>query len=171
MSAPDERSNLHMQPTARGLGRAAADAVRWASWFEAPEIYLVRASEPALPSTKETVMSAPNQESEHGTKVERLKDLLHCQDKAVVSRMLVKNSNGSVTLFAFDRGEGLSEHAAPYDALLVGVEGEAEVRIGATTHLLGEGQAVLIPATVPHAVNPITTFKMLLVMIRGERST
>lgn len=116
-------------------------------------------------------MSNPNPPSEHETRVERLKDLLHCQGKAVVSRILVKNGGGSVTLFAFDQGEGLSEHTAPFDAFLVGVEGEAEVRIGATTHLLGEGQSLLIPAGAPHALEPITAFKMLLVMIRGDRGT
>jgi len=114
-------------------------------------------------------MSTPDPTSPQEPKVERLKDLLHWQDKAVVSRMLVKNSGGSVTLFAFDLGEGLSEHTAPFDALLVGVEGQAQVRIGATTHLLGEGQTVLIPATVPHAIDPTTAFKMLLVMIRGDK--
>ena len=116
-------------------------------------------------------MSAPNPASPHETKVERLKDLLQCQGNAVVSRMLVKNGGGSVTLFAFDRGEGLSEHTAPFDAFLVGVEGEAEVTIGATAHRLGEGQSLLIPATAPHAINPVTPFKMLLVMIRGEKGT
>ncbi|MFP5462909.1 MAG: cupin domain-containing protein [Gammaproteobacteria bacterium] len=108
--------------------------------------------------------TAPKRE----TRVETLKDLLHCQDKAVVSRMLVKNEGGSVTMFAFDRGEGLSEHTAPYDALLVGIEGEADVRIAGVTHRLGEGQTVLIPATAPHSVDPASPFKMLLVMIRGE---
>jgi len=116
-------------------------------------------------------MSDPNPASRRETKVERLKDLLHCQNKSVVSRMLVKNGGGSVTLFAFDKGEGLSEHTAPFDALLVGVEGEAEVPIGATTHLLGEGQSLLIPAGAPHALHPVTPFKMLLVMIRGDRGT
>jgi len=114
-------------------------------------------------------MTTPDQTPRHEPKVERLKDLVRGQDHGVVSRMLVKNSGGSVTLFAFDRGEGLSEHSAPFDALLVGVEGEADVRIGATTHRLQEGQTVLIPATVPHAVDPVTPFKMLLVMIRGDR--
>ncbi|GAA4414591.1 cupin domain-containing protein [Quisquiliibacterium transsilvanicum] len=110
-------------------------------------------------------MSTPAQRE---TRVEILKDLLQCQQKAVVSRMLVKNTGGSVTMFAFDKGEGLSEHTAPYDALLVGVEGEADVRIAGVTHRLGEGQTVLIPATAPHSVDPVTPFKMLLVMIRGE---
>ena len=116
-------------------------------------------------------MSDPNPASKGETKVERLKDLLDCQNKSIVSRMLVKNGGGSVTLFAFDKGEGLSEHTAPFDALLIGVEGEAEVPIGATSHLLGEGQSLLIPAGAPHALNPITPFKMLLVMIRGDRGT
>lgn len=114
-------------------------------------------------------MSDSNPAPKRETKVEQLKDLLDCQNKSIVSRMLVKNGGGSVTLFAFDKGEGLSEHTAPFDALLIGVEGEAEVPIGATSHLLGEGQSLLIPAGAPHAVNPVTPFKMLLVMIRGDR--
>ena len=113
-------------------------------------------------------MSDPDRNPERDTRVETLKALLHGQEKAVVSRMLVKNAGGSVTLFAFDRGEGLSEHTAPYEALLVGVEGDADVRVGAATHRLGEGQTLLIPATVPHAIHPVTPFKMLLVMIRGD---
>lgn len=113
-------------------------------------------------------MSKPEQTTEPETRVETLKDLLRFRDKAVVSRMLVKNTGGSVTLFAFDRGEGLSEHTAPFDALLAGVEGEAKVRVGTETHVLEEGQVLLIPATVPHAIDPVTPFKMLLVMIKGE---
>ncbi len=104
-------------------------------------------------------------------KVETLKAMLQCQPKAVVSRMLVKNQGGSVTLFAFDQGEGLSEHTAPYEALLIGVEGQAKVQIDGVEHLLGEGQSLLIPARAPHAVEPITPFKMLLVMIKSERKT
>lgn len=113
-------------------------------------------------------MGKPEQTPESDTRVESLKDLLRFQHKAVVSRMLVKNTSGSVTLFAFDRGEGLSEHTAPFDALLTGVEGEANVRVGTQTHLLREGEVLLIPATVPHAIDPVTPFKMLLVMIKGK---
>lgn len=99
-------------------------------------------------------MSKPEQMTEPETRVETLKDLLCFQDKAVVSRMLVKNTGGSVTLFAFDRGEGLSEHTAPFDALLTGVEGEAKVRVGTETHVLEEGQVLLIPADSAIADSP-----------------
>jgi quercetin dioxygenase-like cupin family protein len=103
-------------------------------------------------------------------KVENLKAMLAWQDHAIVSRMLVKNSGGSVTLFAFDAGEGLSEHTAPFDALVVGVEGEAEIKIGGVAHRVAEGETLLMPANVPHAVAPRGRFKMLLVMVRGEKA-
>lgn len=102
------------------------------------------------------------------TEVRNLKAMLQYQDKAVVSRMLVKNSAGSATLFAFDGNEGLSEHTAPFDALVIGVEGRAEIPIGGVVHTVGEGDSLIMPANVPHAVNPLGGFKMLLVMIRGE---
>lgn len=98
-----------------------------------------------------------------------LKQVLQFQDKAVVSRMLVKNSGGSVTLFAFDSNEGLSEHATPFDALVVGVEGSAEIVIGGTSHAVNEGDTLLMPANIAHAVNPCGRFKMLLVMLRGNQ--
>lgn len=100
--------------------------------------------------------------------VRNLKQMLQYQEKAVVSRMLVKNSAGNVTLFAFDGNEGLSEHTAPFDALVIGVEGRAEIPIGGVSHTVGEGDSLLMPANVPHAVNPLGGFKMLLIMIRGE---
>ncbi len=99
--------------------------------------------------------------------VRNLKEMLQYQEKAVVSRMLLKNPAGNVTLFAFDGNEGLSEHTAPYDALVVAVEGCAEIPIGGVSHTLGEGDSLLLPANVPHAVNPMGGFKMLLIMIRG----
>lgn len=114
-------------------------------------------------SSPETAASTPV------VQVQRLKDLLQCQEKSVVSRMLLKNPAGNVTLFAFDQGEGLSEHTAPYEALLVGVEGHADVRVGTTIHRLGEGESLLIPAREPHAVHPVTPFKMLLVMVKGDK--
>ena len=99
--------------------------------------------------------------------VRNLKQMLQYQEKAIVSRMLVKNPVGNVTLFAFDGNEGLSEHTAPYDALVIGVEGRAEIPIGGVSLTLGEGDSLLMPANVPHAVNPLDGFKMLLIMIRG----
>lgn len=103
-------------------------------------------------------------------KVENLKQMLQYQDKAVVSRMLAKNAGGSVTLFAFEGGEGLSEHTAPFDALVVGVDGSADIQVGAAGYRLAEGDTLLMPAHVPHTVSPTGRFKMLLVMIRGEKT-
>ena len=99
--------------------------------------------------------------------VRNLKQMLQYQEKAVVSRMLLKNPAGNVTLFAFDGNEGLSEHTAPYDALVIAVEGRAEISLGGVSHTLGEGDSLLLPANVPHAVYPKGGFKMLLIMIRG----
>ena len=105
---------------------------------------------------------------ENATQVNNLKQMLQYQENAVVSRMLVKNSVGNVTLFAFDGDEGLSEHTAPFDALVIGVEGQAEIPIAGVKHTVREGDSLLMPANVPHAVHPLGGFKMLLVMIRGE---
>ncbi|SFN87702.1 Cupin domain protein [Formivibrio citricus] len=113
-------------------------------------------------------MNIENKSPRPAPEVLNLKQLLQFQDKAVVSRMLVKNTGGSVTLFAFDSDEGLSEHTAPFDALVVGVEGQAEILIGGVAYTLAEGDTLLMPANVPHAVNPQGQFKMLLVMIRGD---
>jgi quercetin dioxygenase-like cupin family protein len=102
--------------------------------------------------------------------VNDLKEMLQYQERSIVSRMLVKNAGGSVTLFAFDGGEGLSEHTAPFDALVVGVDGKAEISIGGRPHVVGAGQSLLLPAGIPHAVSPVERFKMLLVMVRGDRT-
>lgn len=99
-------------------------------------------------------------------KVENLQQMLQYQDHAIVSRMLVKNGGGNVTLFAFDAGEGLSEHTAPFDALVVGVDGEAEVTLAGKPHRVRAGETLLMPARTPHAIQPQGRFKMLLVLIR-----
>lgn len=103
-------------------------------------------------------------------KVNDLREMLQYQEHSIVSRMLVKNAGGSVTLFAFDGGEGLSEHTAPFDALVVGVDGRAEISIGGRPHSVAAGQSLLLPAGIPHAVSPVERFKMLLVMIRGDKT-
>ena len=95
-----------------------------------------------------------------------LSDLVAYQDDAVVSRTLASKNGGSVTLFAFDVGQSLSEHTAPFDALVQVLEGEAEVVVGGNRVLAQAGQAVLMPANVPHALNAPQRFKMLLVMVR-----
>jgi quercetin dioxygenase-like cupin family protein len=92
--------------------------------------------------------------------------LVAYQDGAIVSRTLAKRGGGTVTLFAFDAGQALSEHTAPFDAIAQILDGEAELVIGGTKVPARAGQAVLMPAQVPHAVLAPRRFKMLLVMLR-----
>ena len=93
------------------------------------------------------------------------KDLIAYQDGSVVSRMLVYKKSGTITLFAFDAGEGLSEHTAPFDAIATIIDGEAEITIETTHHLLKEGQMIIMPANKPHALHAEQRFKMMLTMI------
>jgi len=86
---------------------------------------------------------------------------------AVVSRTLVDKDKGTVTLFAFDSGQGLSEHSAPYDALVVVVDGRAGVTVGGNPVEVAAGETVLLPANVPHSLRAVERFKMLLIMIRA----
>lgn len=97
-----------------------------------------------------------------------LTDLIAYQDGAIVSRQLAKAAGGSVTVFAFDEGEGLSEHTTPHDALLQVLDGVALIEIAGSTHQVGEGQIIHLPGGVPHAVQAEQRFKMLLVMVRSE---
>ena len=92
--------------------------------------------------------------------------LVQYQPGAVVSRTLVKKDTGTITAFAFAAGEGLSEHTAPFDALVVMLEGEAEISIAGTRHRVTAGHLLRLPAGQPHAVTSATQFKMMLVMIR-----
>ena len=96
----------------------------------------------------------------------RALDLVAYQPGSVVSREVVKKKGGSVTLFAFDKGQGLSEHTAPFDALVHVLDGVAEVTLGGAPHRLSTGEMILMPAHVPHALKAIDAFKMMLVMIR-----
>lgn len=95
-----------------------------------------------------------------------LAGLIEVQEGSVVSRTLVKKATGTVTLFAFDKGEGLSEHSTPHDALVQIVEGTATITVGGTPHEVGAGELLLLPADVPHALTAPEPFKMLLTMIR-----
>jgi quercetin dioxygenase-like cupin family protein len=97
----------------------------------------------------------------------QLTDLVHYQAGSVVSRTLINEKSGTVTLFAFDKGEGLSEHTAPFDALVHVLEGEAEVVISNKPLHLRQGDMVTMPANEPHALRGLTKFKMLLTMIRS----
>jgi len=94
-------------------------------------------------------------------------DLVQYQPGAVVSRTLVKKPTGTVTAFAFDAGEGLSEHTAPFDALVLMVDGEAEIAIAGVTHRIKASDILMLPAHQPHAVKALTKFKMILVMIKA----
>jgi quercetin dioxygenase-like cupin family protein len=89
------------------------------------------------------------------------------QDGSIVSRILLKKETGSVTIFAFDAGQALSEHTAPFDALVHILEGKAAVTISGEEHEVAAGETILLPAGVPHAVRAPVPFKMLLTMIRG----
>ncbi|MCK9291473.1 MAG: cupin domain-containing protein [Bacteroidales bacterium] len=86
---------------------------------------------------------------------------------SVVSRQVVKNEKGNVTLFAFDKDQGLSEHTAPFDALVQVIDGKAEILIGGESYILQEGQSIIMPAHVPHALKATEKFKMILTMIRA----
>jgi quercetin dioxygenase-like cupin family protein len=88
------------------------------------------------------------------------------QDGTVVSRTLIDKDTGTVTLFAFDEGEGLSEHTAPFDALIQVLDGETEITISGKKHRLAAGDLIIMPANRPHSVTAVTKMKMMLVMIR-----
>lgn len=102
--------------------------------------------------------------------VKNVKELVAYQDEAVVSRTLVDTGSGTITAFAFDEGQGLSEHTASYDATVIVIEGKVEIRISGRAFRLEEGQVITMPANKPHAIKAITRFKMLLVMIRARSS-
>jgi len=93
--------------------------------------------------------------------------LLDYQAGAVVSREIIKKDAGTVTLFAFDRGQGLSEHTAPFDALIYIIDGAAEITISAKPHRVKKGEMIILPAHKPHALKAVKKFKMLLVMVRA----
>ena len=93
--------------------------------------------------------------------------IVQYQDDSIVSRTLIDRDVGTVTLFAFDQGQGLSEHIAPFDALVHVLDGEAEISIAGVAHLVKAGQMLIMPANEPHALQADQRFKMMLVMIRG----
>ncbi len=89
-------------------------------------------------------------------------------DESVVSKTLLKKEAGNITLFAFEAGQGLSEHTAPFDAVVYIVDGEAEITIGGETQKVTAGEMLVMPANIPHALHAAQRFKMLLVMIRSQ---
>lgn len=94
-------------------------------------------------------------------------DLVQYQEGSVVSRTILKQTTGSVTVFAFDRAEGLSEHTVPYDALVHLLDGEAEITIAGIAHRVKQGDMIVLPAHEPHALHATTRFKMVLTLIKS----
>jgi quercetin dioxygenase-like cupin family protein len=101
-------------------------------------------------------------------KVLNLNELIDFQKDSVVSRTLLDKEAGTVTLFAFDEGQGLSEHTTPFDAIVNIIEGEASVIISGETFQLKKGEMIIMPANEPHALKAIDKFKMILIMIRSK---
>ena len=97
----------------------------------------------------------------------RLIDLIDYQEASVVSRTIIDKKAGTVTLFAFDEGQGLSEHTAPYDALVQVLEGETDITISGKPIRVSQGEITIMPANEPHALTAVTRFKMILTMIRS----
>ena len=100
-------------------------------------------------------------------RVSRMAGLIDYQEGSVVSRQVMKGEGGNVTLFAFDAGEGLTEHTSPFDALVLVLDGEAEVTVSGVASRLGKGDMIVMPANEPHALKAPSRFKMLLVMVKS----
>ncbi|MBW2011478.1 MAG: cupin domain-containing protein [Deltaproteobacteria bacterium] len=102
-------------------------------------------------------------------KASRLVDLVNYQEGSVVSKTLIKKQTGTVTLFAFDQEQGLSEHTAPFDAMVCVLDGEVEIRISGNPVVLKQGEMIIMPANKPHALKAVTKFKMMLTMIKNQK--
>jgi quercetin dioxygenase-like cupin family protein len=102
------------------------------------------------------------------SKIFELASTIDYQDGSVVSKQVIKKKGGNVTLFSFDEGEGLSEHTAPFDALVYVMDGTADITIAKDKYTLTSGQMIIMPANIPHALHAVKKFKMLLVMIKEE---
>lgn len=100
-------------------------------------------------------------------KVIELKEAISYQEGSVVSKELLKKGTGTVTVFAFDQGQGLSEHTAPFDAMVQILDGQAEITIDGEVHKVIAGDLLIMPANKPHALSAVEKFKMLLTMIRS----
>lgn len=98
---------------------------------------------------------------------ENLMNLVNYQDGSVVSKEIIKKDAGTVTLFAFDKGQGLSEHTAPFDALVCVIDGEANITISGKAHNPKTGDFIIMPANEPHSLKAVNRFKMMLVMIKS----
>jgi quercetin dioxygenase-like cupin family protein len=100
-------------------------------------------------------------------KVWNLEEMVEYSSGGVISKQVLKNQAGNITLFSFDQGQGLSEHTAPFDAIVQVLDGEAEISIGGKPMLVKKGESVIMPANITHALQATKRFKMLLTMIKG----
>ncbi len=100
--------------------------------------------------------------------VYNLKNMVDYSDGSTVSKIITRNEKGNLTLFAFDKGQNLSEHSAPFDAIVQVVEGSGTIIIDKKGHTVSEGQLIIMPADIPHAVEANEKFKMLLIMIKAS---
>ena len=101
------------------------------------------------------------------SKVQNINEMIDYQAGAVVSKTLLKKETGNVTLFAFDEGQGLSEHTTPFDAMVQIVDGEAEITIGGEQHAVKKDEYIIMPANIPHALKAVKKYKMMLTMIKS----
>ncbi len=99
-------------------------------------------------------------------KIHNLDEMLDYQEGSVVSRTLINKEEGTVTLFSFDKGEGLSEHTTPFDALVYIFDGKAKITISKKDYILEKGQMIIMPANEPHALKALEKYKMMLIMIK-----
>ncbi len=97
-----------------------------------------------------------------------LKDMISYSEEATVSKIITRNEKGNLTLFAFDKGQNLSEHSAPFDAIVQVLEGTGTIIINKKEHVVNEGQLIIMPANLPHAIEANQKFKMLLIMIKAN---
>jgi quercetin dioxygenase-like cupin family protein len=97
-----------------------------------------------------------------------IENLIDYQENSVVSREIIRKETGTVTIFAFDKEEGLSEHTAPFDAMVQVVDGTAEIIISGNKNVVKSGEMIIMPGNVPHALNAVERFKMVLTMIRSN---
>lgn len=100
-------------------------------------------------------------------KVLNLEEMVEYSSGGVISKQILKNQSGNITLFSFDQGQGLTEHTAPFDAVVQILDGEAEILIGGNPKLVKKGESIIMPANITHALQAVQRFKMLLTMIKG----
>ena len=125
-----------------------------------------RASIQSSPNQADTVTRMPHAQELYGN-TKSASELIDYQAEGIVSKILLKTPSGSVTAFAFDAGQELSEHTTPFDALVSVIDGEVDIRISGTTHRVSGGELIILPANEPHALSAVSRFKMILTMLKA----